>query len=189
MRILMLGNSFTYFHDMPRILAALLGEEAVGNTKGGAYLHEQLDGGSELGQSALKALTDEKWDYVVLQEQSRAPIFEREDFQSSVAKLCRLIRNNGAKPILYATWAYQDGTEKLASTGLTHQEMASGLYESYHAAAAANGALIADVGEAFMALKDQLSLYEPDAFHPSETGSLLAAHVIARVIEQDAGRL
>ena len=38
MRILMLGNSFTFYNDMPKILAGMLGAEVVAHTRGGAYL-------------------------------------------------------------------------------------------------------------------------------------------------------
>ena len=72
MRVLMLGNSFTYFNDMPKILAELLGEEVVSHTRGGAFLSEQLNAETEMGAKTLKALQEEQWDYVVLQEQSRA---------------------------------------------------------------------------------------------------------------------
>jgi len=186
MRILMLGNSFTYFHDMPKMLAAILGEEVVAHTRGGAFLHEHLDPNEELGAKTLKALKEEKWDYVVMQEQSKAPIFAKKDFLDSVQKLCCLIRENGAKPVLYATWAYREGSEKLASTGLSVPEMDKGLYDSYHATAVENDALIADVGKAHTALRKYADLLEPDDFHPSEAGSILAAETIARVIEKDA---
>lgn len=185
MRILMLGNSFTYFHDMPKMLAGILGEEVVSHTKGGAWLNEQLDESCEPGSLTMKALREEKWDYVVLQEQSKAPIFSKENFHESVRKLCALAREAGAKPILYATWAYREGSEKLAATGLSFDEMSKGLYESYHEAAAENGTLIADVGKAFCALRGLAELYEPDDFHPSASGSILAAETIARVIEAD----
>ena len=186
MRILMLGNSFTYFHDMPKMLQAIMGEEVVSRTKGGAFLSEQLDESTELGAGTMKLLAEEKWDYVVMQEQSKAPIFAREAFHESVKQLCKLARNAGAKPLLYASWAYREGSEKLASTELTYEEMSAGLYESYHQAAQDNNALIADVGKAFDALRGLTNLYEEDAFHPSEAGSILAAETIARVIESDA---
>lgn len=185
MRILMLGNSFTYFHDMPKMLAAIMGEEVVAHTRGGAFLHEHLDSQAELGAKTLKALKEEKWDYVVLQEQSKAPIFAKEDFLTSVYKLTELIRENGAKPVLYATWAYREGSKKLADTLLSADEMDKGLYESYHQAAAENRTLIADVGKAFAAVREFVDLIEPDDFHPSAAGSILAAETIARVIEKD----
>lgn len=185
MRILMLGNSFTYFHDMPMILAAITGEEVVSHTRGGAFLSEQLNGETEMGAKTLKALKEEQWDYVVLQEQSRAPVFCKDKFHESVCGLCKLIREAGAKPVLYASWAYREGSEKLAGTEMSYDAMDKGLYESYHEAAEENGALIADVGKAFTAIRGIVNLYEDDDYHPSAAGSMLAAHTIANVIEED----
>lgn len=182
MRILMLGNSFTYFHDMPEILAALTGWEVVAHTRGGAYLSEHLDPTTELGQKTLPALANEAWDFVILQDQSRAPYEQREAFMQSVRALCPLIRKAGATPVLYATWAYRDGTQKLASTGMTYAQMLDALTDGYHAAAAENGALVSDVGKAFAAVANKLDLYAEDDYHPSSTGSLLAAMIIAQCI-------
>lgn len=185
MRILMLGNSFTYFNDMPRIVEQLLGAEVVSHTRGGAFLSEQLNMETEMGAKTLKALKEEKWDYVVMQEQSRAPVFCKEKFHESVRELCRFIKASGAKPVLYASWAYREGSEKLAGTEMSYAEMDRGLYESYHEAAKENGALTADVGKAFTAIRGIVNLYEPDDYHPSAAGSMLAAHCIAKVIEED----
>lgn len=182
MRILMLGNSFTYYHDMPKILAQMLGAEVVAHTRGGARLAEQLNAETEMGEKTLNALKNERWDYVVLQEQSNAPIFTKASFHASVKKLVELIRAAGAVPVLYATWAYREDSEKLASTDLSYAEMDCGLYESYHEAADANDALIADVGKAFTDLRGILNLYEGDDYHPSEAGSVLAAATISGII-------
>lgn len=185
MRILMLGNSFTYFHDMPQILSHLLGCEVVAHTRGGAYLAEQFNPETEMGAKTFKALQEEKWDYVVLQEQSNAPALKREAFQRSAKALCDLIHQNGAKPLFYASWAYREGSEMLTSTGLTFDEMHNALYDSYHAAAEAGNALVADVGVAFRAVREQADVYENDDYHPSAAGSVLAACVIARTIDAD----
>ena len=71
MKILMLGNSFTYFHDMPKMLAALLNVEVDSVTRGGAYLHQFLDFEDELFARVKEALHRQKWDYIVLQEQGK----------------------------------------------------------------------------------------------------------------------
>lgn len=187
MRILMLGNSFTYYHDMPRILAALTGWEVVSHTRGGAYLHEHLDPQAELGAKTLPALREQKWDYVVLQEQSRGPYEKRGQYLASVRSLCALARKAGAMPVIYATWAYRDGSEKLAATGMDYGQMLAALSESSCAAATENGALIARAGDAFAAVHTLLDLYEPDDFHPSQAGSLLAAQTLADCIRRHAG--
>ncbi|GEM_PF-1719682 len=185
-RVLMLGNSFTFYHDMPRILKSLSGFEVESITKGGAYLAEQLDPESEIGARTKKALTEEKWDYVVLQEQSKAPAFSRDAFKESVKGLTEMIRANGAKPVLYATWSYRDGSEKLASTGISYDEMLERLTAGYHEAAEECGTLIADVGQEFKKINEIIDLYMDDDYHPSEAGSVLAAETIARVIRKDA---
>ena len=42
MRILMLGNSFTFTNDMPQMLADLTGAEVTHHARGGARMSEQL---------------------------------------------------------------------------------------------------------------------------------------------------
>jgi len=184
MKVLMLGNSFTFYNDLPGILSVLLGEKVASITRGGAYLHQFLDTSDELNAKFCDALARQKWDYIILQEQSNTPALNRTVFQQSVQSLCKLIRHNGATPLLYATWAYREGSEKLASTGLSYVEMDQAMYSSYHAAAQANQALIADVGKAFTALRPFVDPYTEDDYHPSQAGSLIAAHAIASVIQK-----
>ena len=188
MRILMLGNSFTYYNDMPKMLGAHLGDEVLALTRGGAYLDEHLDPTSPMGSDTLNRLQNEKWDYVILQEQSAGPILQKERFLASVKELCALARKAGAKPVLYATWAYKKDSEKLASINMTYEDMATALWESYQQAAKENAALIAPVGKTFQMLAPLLDLYMPDGFHPTITGSDLAAKTLAEVIFKDKSK-
>lgn len=190
MRILMLGNSFIFTNDLPQVLAELTGAEVVQHTRGGARLSEQLNPDTKLGAKTQAALRDERWDYVVLQEMSNGPFTASESFFSSVKRLCAQIRESGAEPILYATWAYQRGGAELAAKGWDYEEMYRALYEAYHKAADENGALIADVGRRFYELADEQPLYADDGIHPSELGTRLAAEVIADVIKRhEEGRI
>ena len=70
MRILMLGNSFTFTNNMPEMLAELTGAEVVHHTRGGARLAEQLNTKTKMGAKTQAALEDEFWDYVILHEMS-----------------------------------------------------------------------------------------------------------------------
>jgi lysophospholipase L1-like esterase len=185
MRILMLGNSFTFANDMPDMLAELLNAEVVHHTRGGAHLAEQFNPDTEMGAKTLAALTGETWDYVVLQEYSTGPLTGRERFLQSVEQLCQLIRRNGACPILYATWAYRKDCDKLEEMGLEYDVMAAQLSEAYHEAADQNEALIAEVGKRFYEQAEKTELYADDGKHPSEAGSKLAAETIAAVIAAD----
>lgn len=184
MRILILGNSFTFTNNMPQTLARLTGAEVVPHTRGGARLSEHLNPKTKLGAQTQAALEHECWDYVVLQEMSHGPISSPKSFFSSVEQLCRQIRKNGATPILYATWAYQKGGAKLTAKGWDYDEMAREMYEAYHRAARENQALVADVGQRFYELSHTQNLYASDGVHPNESGSRIAAETIARVIQQ-----
>ena len=169
-------------------MAGLTGAEVVCHTRGGARLSEHLNPSTKLGAQTQAALRDEHWDYVVLQEMSHGPMTSPERFFSSVEQLCRQIQMNGAVPILYATWAYQKGADKLAAKGWGYDEMACKLFEAYHEAAQKNHALIADVGEQFYRMSHTQSLYAADGVHPNEMGSRIAAKTIAAVIQRHKER-
>lgn len=185
MRILMLGNSFTFANNMPKTLANLIDAEVVQHTRGGARLAEQLNPDTKMGGMTQAALENEKWDYVILQEMSNGPITSRESFLKNTALLCERIRSNGAVPVLYATWAYQKGGKQLESFGMDYDEMYQKMYDAYHEAADRNEALIADVGKRFYEEAAKQDIFAEDGCHPNELGSKLAAQVIADVILAD----
>lgn len=60
-------------------------------------MSEQLDSETDMGEKTLKALRDEKWDFVVLQEYSNGPILKKEEFNRSVDALCQLAKGAGQK--------------------------------------------------------------------------------------------
>lgn len=182
MRILMLGNSFTSANDLPSMLAERTGAEVVAHTRGGARLAEQLNPKTRMGARTLKALETEAWDYVVLQEMSNGPVTARDKFRKSVCGLCEKIRAAGAIPVLYATWAYQDGGKKLAAFGMSYADMYQQMHAACHEAAEQNHMRIADVGKAFYEQSAGKNLYAEDGCHPNEDGSRLAAEILTETI-------
>jgi hypothetical protein len=105
-----------------------------------------------MGAKTLAALENESWDYVVLQEYSNGPVTAKEAFLNSVTALCEKSRHAGATPVLYATWAYQKGTDKMAEMAISYDVMAAQLSAAYHEAAEQCDTLIADVGQKFYQL-------------------------------------
>ncbi len=186
MRILMLGNSYIFTNDMPKMLAELTGAEVVHHTRGGARLSEQLNPKTGMGARTLKAFEEEHWDYVVLQEMSNAPVTTREKFLAAAAALCDKIHSSGATPVFYITWAYQKGGLQLEKSGLDYDGMYHGLQDAYRMAASNGNALIADVGTVFYERSPEENLYADDGSHPNEAGSRLAAETIAAVILADS---
>jgi sortase B len=183
MEILFIGNSFTYYNDMPAVFESLacMSEIDVSVKSvafGGHYLRQHIQPGSE----ARKMLETKKWDYVVIQEQSMNPVTDYADFQSSTATLASLARECGAAVVLYQTWAYEKGSAKIKNTGLSYNKMHSDLNKAYMHAAHSCAALRAPVGNAFyytLKKHPDIGLYDSrDGYHPSALGSYLAACVI-----------
>ena len=188
MRILMLGNSLTTANDLPALLGERLGADVSVHARGGARLAEHLNPKTRLGSLTHLALADERWDYVVLQESSNGPVVHRARFLEAANRLCEQVRNAGATPVMFSTWAYSPTCPKLAKMGISRKEMHAQLADAYQEAAQSGNALVAEVGNAFFEHKRADELYRPDGVHPSEAGTSLAAAIIADCIENTAGR-
>ncbi len=172
LRVLFIGNSYTYGNDLPELLAQLMtakgvkfGYESV--TTGGATLQKHWEEGK-----AQAAIHRKAWDFVVLQEQSARPFAQREAFFQYARLLDAEIRKTGAKPLFYATWAAKAKPDEQPK-----------LTEAYQTIGKELGSLVAPVGEAWkLALSDSLTLHGSDGRHPNLAGSYLAGCVLYRVM-------
>ncbi len=191
MQVLFIGNSFTYFNDMPFTFLNMIktvdpGARVDSLAYGGYTLAQYADETTEVGRLAISKIVSYEWDYVILQEQSLLPCTDPDAFVAAVKKLCTIISQIDAKVILYQTWAYRNGTDKLAETGMEYDEMTDKLAEAYRAAAEASGATVAPVGEYFrqIALSDHIThlINRNDNYHPSTSGSYLAACILYKTI-------
>lgn len=185
LRILFIGNSFTYRNDMPGMFAELA--EAAGYAaevdsvfQGGCYFHDFTDPDNGLCRKVGQMYEQAAYDVVFLQEQSVQPLNDREDFLTNGSLLAEQAAAQGARVILYQTWAYEEGSPMLERVGYAYEEMYRGLQEAYGALAERTGAAVSPVGEAFFlaAQQGEGALYdEADRYHPSARGSYLAACV------------
>ena len=181
-RILFIGNSFTYYNDMPSLFSALCDGAGVpvhveSIVKGGWYLSRYADPEDEMYPAIAEAAKQE-WDYIILQDQSINPAIHKETFLAACKSLAAMFTCR-KKFVMYQTWAYEDGSCKLADTGFTYEEMHEKLREAYREAADALHALCVPAGDAFRLAHDQyyykFDLYRADAFHPSILGSYMIA--------------
>lgn len=180
-RILFIGNSYTYYNDMPSSYFARICKEAAYNVevdtvvRGGWTLEQHADPASETGAEVIARLSGEPYDFVVLQEQSLRPVIDTERFFSAVRVLVERIRRTGAIPILYCTWSRKEGSQKLDEYGLTKESMTRALVDAYGTIASELDVAVSYVGLAFYDVGDDVMLYSPDKSHPSPEGSYLAA--------------
>ena len=182
MKVLFLGNSYTYFNDLPGMVKELaekagLDVQTGSVTRGGAYLHQFANPADELYEQWQKVYKETDWDIVVCQNQSFHPVKDPAAFRQAALDVQALCRP-GQKFFFYQTWAYKYGSEKLADTGLAYGDMLAQMIASYAGAAKAVGGDVVPVGQTFAevrALHLEIELYNPDGSHPSPAGTYLAA--------------
>ena len=170
MRVLFVGNSLTYANELPemaRALAAAAGErlEVEMVAMPDWSLEDHWAGGG-----ARAAIARGGWDVVVLQQGPSALPESRALLVDYAQRFAAEIREGDAEPALYAVWPSR------ARSG--DFDRAS---ESYRQAAAVTAGIHFPAGEAWRAAwaaDPTIALYGPDAFHPSEAGTYLAALVI-----------
>lgn len=140
------------------------------STYEGSTLKNHWNG--EKGLQTNELIKSGHFDIVVLQEFSMETIDNPDTFLEYAKKFSDYIKENGARPYFYETWA----REKVPQW----QKM---ITKMYRRAATENGAGLVRVGEArelALKLRPQLELYQADGSHPSPLGALLAACVFVK---------
>jgi hypothetical protein len=185
-RVLFIGNSYTSVNDLPGMFAALA--KAGGHpiqtgmvAPGGWTLAEHL-----ASTQTLDTLQASKWDFVVIQEQSEIPSMEQtrsKDMYPAAGALVEKIRQTGAQPIFFLTWAHRDGWPE--NNLPDYESMQLQINQGYMAIANQLFAPVAPVGYAWLTAwlqNPQLDLWQADGSHPTEQGTYLAACVFYAVI-------
>ena len=188
-KILFIGNSYTFFNDMPKIFERICGERgkdvaADSITCGGYTLAHFVSEENEYGVRMRKMLSEGGYGYAVMQEQSIRPANQPETFISSAKKLADIVRSYGAEPVLYETWARADGSDTLEKFNWTRDEMQSLLRQAYERAAEDIGARLVYAGERVSeAYKNGEDVICVDKSHPTLRGSEIIAEEFYRALE------
>jgi len=171
-KVLFVGNSFTYYnnslHNHYRKLVAASGHEfdkpsrARIMTISGGHLPEHAGG-------IWKVVGAEEWDVVVMQGHSLGPISEAtvEPFRTAAREYSGYVRNHGARPVFFMTWAYTGKPEMMARLDAAYSGIGREL-----------DAQVVPVGLAFATVTEQrpdIALRIADARHPTLAGTYLAA--------------
>ena len=190
LRLLFIGNSYTYYNDLPAMVYEIaktqkkkLSVKSI--TKGGERLRGHLK-----NEKVRKALTEEHWDFVILQEQSSDPARQSESVIANVYPAAREldslihVGSPEARTIFYMTWGHKYGTtHKIENYPIayTYEGMQERIKTTYLEMTYRNNASCAPVGMAWQRVREErpeYQLYNQDLSHPSPLGSYLAANVI-----------
>ena len=170
LRILFVGNSYIFFNNLPQMISLL--SDSL-NTKlickqsvyGGATLGDHWN--SRKGIRTRAILEKEKFDIVVIQDNSLWPL-EHADSVLMIGKLfCNLIKSKNATPYIYNTWSRE-----------TTPQTQSAINKTYESLALQTQSVLVPVGSVWAEAKAQkptVQLYMSDESHPSWHGTFLTA--------------
>jgi hypothetical protein len=176
-KILWIGNSYSF--GAPALV------QSLAHQRGQSLECQQVThSGWSLSRHArnpetLQAIRSQRWDIIVLQEQSRRPSVPwRLYFQSlpAAASLTREIRRSGALPALCQTWGYRGGDPSRKTDSFT--SMNQRLRQGYHILGNTLGVPIIPVGDSWesaLAAATPPNVFQSDGKHPSHQGDLLIA--------------
>ena len=180
LRVLFIGNSYTFTNNLGDVVGGIAASQKDGPTitptivaRGGAHLDWHLKNGP-----AMSLLQAGGWDYVVLQEFStlggeigKPEVGDPEPFYANVRQWVPKIRAAGAKPVLLMTWARRGAKESEAKK----------LFGAYEFIGRELDVMVAPAGPAWAEAHRRLrtlDLHIYDESHPTEAGSYLTAMVI-----------
>lgn len=181
--ILFIGNSHTYFNDLPAMVTEMAHAAGVPVStyrvvKGGWKLCQHADPEGATHANLLYAKDLKKWDHIVLQENAMMLTNDEETFRSSVQALRDLLQDHCHSFALYQTHAYARGSSKLNETGLSYAEMYQKLREVYIRALPLLNAKRIPSGDGFYTMVKKYGRFEMvqhDGVHATAAGTYLAA--------------
>ncbi len=175
-RVLFLGNSHTFFNDMPHLFAEIYaltaGHEAQASML--AYPGRTLAWHLNEYFSLRYALMYGKLDYCFIQ-QAAHPFPREEDTLAAGKEISRMCRDCGVTPVFSMTWAEKISPEAQPLMARVYRRLAQ-----------ETGALLSPVGEIWQDVREKhpdIELYYRDGAHASPYGDLLiaATHVATLV--------
>ena len=168
-RVLFIGNSLTYANDLPGMIeavAAQAGLEKRVTCRAIARPDYSLEDHWKDG-AAVRTIREEPWTLVVLQQGPSSLAESQAALRDYTKRFDAEVRRRGASVTLYGVWP--PASRSQAFDAVT---------ASYAQAARDVGGTLVPVGEGWRAAwrRDaSLQFYGADGFHPSPTGTYLAA--------------
>ena len=200
-RVLFLGNSLIFFNDMPKMFEDLCIYDGIpmqvdSVTQGSCTMSLLATTETSIGLQAYKKLTEETWDYVIIEPSRRATPFEDSIYEAELEAavvLDELAQDAGAETLIYSVWGLNKG-----ETGVYQQVGYDSIKTGTHAISRSahcnymnwfgekvseklGGRRIIKAGYAYensIATFPSTNIYYTDNQHPNETGSYLIACTI-----------
>ena len=112
MKILFVGNSNTYYHDMPKTLEALahangLDWQVDSITQGGWSFRQYADP-ADIMHAPLRQKLAEEWDIIFMQDRTEYPLTDLPASLHAADAICSMMTKRPDRLFVYATFARDD---------------------------------------------------------------------------------
>lgn len=174
--ILFVGNSLIYSNDLPKLVKKKAEQKGIHiKTKMLALpnyaIHDHWEDGN-----VQKLMANKKYDFVIIQQGPSSQKDGRKILIEYGKKYKELCKENNSKLCFFMVWP-----------SLNYYHTFDGVIKNYTEAAFMNNAILCPVGKVWKKHFDSTNsfdYYGPDGFHPSLTGSLVAADIIVESLFQ-----
>ena len=185
LRVLMVGNSYTFHHALHTLLQQVARGVAGGprllvdtEARGGYSLRAHLRSGQ-----ALAKIRHGHYSHVVLQGHSMSALNHPDELAADAQRFKQAIDQTTGRTVFYATWARSPEARLYRTHKVVHsfEEMTDLVDSTYATISHRLGAGLAPVGRAFersLIQNPKLALWDPDGSHPTLAGSFMAACVL-----------
>ena len=172
LKVLFVGNSYTYYENLPQIISIISDSMSTKimtkkSVSGGSRLSDHWY--SRKGLKTKELIKNGDFDIVVLQEQSMGALKQVDSLKKYMGLFSDYIRNAGATPYMYQTWAREKTPNKQLLINIVFKQVAL-----------ENNSVVVPVGEAWQMAKKRktgIVLYDSDGSHPARLGTFLTACV------------
>jgi hypothetical protein len=173
LRVLFVGNSYTYTHALPVVVSVVAQASGV-LVLPGMLAEPDYALEDHIVTGAYDEMLERGWDWVVLQQGPSSLPANREHLRTWSVRAAESARARDIRVALMSAWPALGNAHTWANAEA-----------SYRLAADAARACVAPVSTAWRHARErhpEIGLYQRDGLHPEHSGTLLAALVVVRAL-------
>ena len=182
-KILFIGNSFTFYWNLPSLVESMAKEKGIildiyQSTAGGATLKDHWE--SKRGLESRRVLNKHTFSTIILQDHSTSPLIKTDESKEYFNRFIKLVNKKKSEVILYGTWIYP--ATPLIGKSFTGADPIQHVLMTIVDQTNSRMAPVGTVFRLFQEEHPEISVFTSDNKHPSAVGTYLAACVFFKML-------
>ena len=182
-KILFIGNSFTFYWNLPSLVESMAKEKGIildiyQSTAGGATLKDHWE--SKRGLESRRVLNKHTFSTIILQDHSTSPLIKTDESKEYFNRFIKLVNKKKSEVILFGTWIYP--ASPLIGKSFTGADPIQHVLMPIVDQTNSRMAPVGTVFRLFQEKHPEISVFTSDNKHPSAVGTYLAACVFFKML-------